>query len=125
MNDIKESLKESARSAQIAKTLAVWLIMKDGHVNGRIIAKTLQGKRAVEIMLEMHRDNSIAGRLDCYRKIRGRDNLREKAIGEILNANTETLKAYYGINLLNTGAGYSHYWKLDFENGGYQVIQVV
>ena len=111
------------------KLLAVWVILKDGKMCGRITARYSKGGAATYVALQLFgwvAKNDNLGAVFGHERMCGWGyNRTNTGIAEILNANREKLKEEYGIELNGQDWEIQNRWEKDITAAGYDVIRVI
>ena len=111
------------------KLLAVWVILKDGKMCGRIAARYSKTGSTTFVALQLFdwatKDGNGAGVFGHERMSGWGYNRTYMGIAEILNTNREKLKEEYGIELKGEDWQIQNTWQKDFEAAGYKVISAI
>lgn len=111
------------------KLLAVWVILKDGKMCGRITARHSKSGGTTYVVLQLFgwvAKNDNLGVVFGHERMCGWGyNRTYMGIAEILNTNREKLKEEYGIELKGEDWQIQNTWQKDFEAAGYKVISAI
>lgn len=110
-----------------AKLLAVWIILKEGKMAGRLTARYSKTGATTFVTFQMFGWVSGNGE-NVYGHARmtgyGYDRTR-CGIGEILSENREKLKECYEIELDGQDWNIQNTWEKDIEKAGYNVVRAI
>lgn len=109
------------------KLLAVWIILKEGKVAGRVTARYSKTGATTYVTFQMFGWVSGNGEnVYGHERMTGYGYNRTRCgIGDILSENREKLKECYGIELDAQGWNIQNTWEKDIEKAGYKVIQAI
>ena len=114
---------------ECGKLMALWVIVKDDKMAGRITARYSKSGGTVYVTFQLFGWVIEGGKgigVYGHERMTGCGyNRTETGIAEILGQNRERLKEEYGIELTDTGGVLSDEWRKDFKAGGYEVIRVL
>lgn len=110
-----------------AKLLAVWLILKGGHMAGRITARYAKSGGATYVTLQLLGWSCKDGMpIYGHERMSGWGyNRTETGISEILTQNRERLKEECGIELTGHDWELQGNWEREMTAAGYEVIRVI
>lgn len=107
--------------------LAVWIILKDGEMCGRITARYSRSGSTTFVTFQMFGIVTVNGEsIFGHERMSGWGyNRTTVGIGEILNENREKLKEQCSIELNKTDWELQNTWQKDIEAAGYTVIRAI
>ncbi len=107
--------------------LAVWIILKDGEMCGRVTARYSRSGSTTFVTFQMFGIVTVNGEsIFGHERMSGWGYNRTTAgIGEILKENREKLKEQCGIELNGDDWQLQNTWQKDIEAGGYMVIRAI
>lgn len=111
------------------RLLAVWVILKDGKMCGRVVTRYSKTGGTTFVTLQLfgwvEKDGNGTGVFGHERMSGWGYDRTGMGIAEILNEHREKLKEDYGIELNGEYWEIANTWQKDFENAGYKVIRAI
>lgn len=107
------------------RNMSVFIIMKDGHVQGKITARHNKYHMVSHVAIVLYGNNIPSGHsFAASTTVKGCGfNREDYGINEILSENADTLKEYYGLKIPADGASLMRdNWGKIFCDAGYQFI---
>ena len=111
------------------RLLAVWVILKDGKMCGRVVTRYSKTGGTTFVTLQLFgwaaKDSNGTGVFGHERMSGWGYNRTEMGIAEILKENREKLKEQYGIELHGQDWEIQNRWEKDITATGYEVIRAI
>ena len=108
--------------------LALWVILRDGRIWGRITSRHPSQGKTTCVTLEMYPTVNTPSKSVCGYESKPGYIWREgtnAGIAEILMRKREELKVYYGMELPDSRETLSDYWEMFVGFGKYEVVRVM